>query len=302
MDDSTPAERLLLQGSLLCDAGNASGAERKIREALSLDPNSADAHAMLSFTLCALGRRREALREAGIALSIEPDHTDGHLSAARANIGLKRYEVAETHLETALRKDPDDVEGHLLRAWMYEEQRDLVRLEQVAKKILEIEPENDLALVGIAGSLFLRDETRLATELALEVLKVDPSSSVAHHLLADIALYVGDREGAECHARASLKSLPDNPAAYLTLRAAMGHPLWWLAANTRHLKRKKGRFWLTGLVLFWGGWAIDAFSLTLADALLFFLGWGCLLPCAVLLRFFAMRCAHRALGTDHTDL
>ncbi len=105
-----------LQLAAIYDPDTAREAEPLLRQAVTLDPRFAAAHAMLGFVeiiqfLWAYynpDRLQRALDMAKTALQLDPDEAYGHLAAGFALLYLRRFREAETNLDRAVALNPND--------------------------------------------------------------------------------------------------------------------------------------------------------------------------------------------------
>ncbi|MBM3522696.1 MAG: tetratricopeptide repeat protein [Alphaproteobacteria bacterium] len=109
MSDRRPsATALCRQAAALGSRGNLAGAEKAIREALRLEPRSAEALHTAAIILHRQGRQPQALEFVESALRIRP--TDAALHRVRGAIAqaLGRIDLARPSLEAVLRHQPGD--------------------------------------------------------------------------------------------------------------------------------------------------------------------------------------------------
>jgi tetratricopeptide (TPR) repeat protein len=91
-----------------------------MNHALSLNPNSADVHALRGMVLNFLGRPEEALPDLQKAFRHNPHHPDWYLSGlGRTHYMLGRPDEAIPLLEEFTRGKPDAAHGRLLLAATY---------------------------------------------------------------------------------------------------------------------------------------------------------------------------------------
>jgi tetratricopeptide (TPR) repeat protein len=93
-------------GVLERGAGNARAAEDHFRQAITRDPQYADAHYELGTTLLASDRATEALNEYAAALAVRADYPEALFGAARAELELRRWEDARRHYERFVQVAP----------------------------------------------------------------------------------------------------------------------------------------------------------------------------------------------------
>lgn len=115
--DETLAEGHALLGVSKYNSFDWAGAERELRRALELDPNSAMAHRTYFQYLTATGRTDEALQYALRAQELDP--TDELARPAFAYFLARRYDKAIEAYRNNLAKNPDNAPGHILLGQAY---------------------------------------------------------------------------------------------------------------------------------------------------------------------------------------
>src|SRR5687767_6926046 len=88
------------------DAGLYQQAIDHFRNALSEEPNDAEAHAMLALTLVRLKRLGAAEVEASIALQIDAESMMAHLAVGLVASARRNLKLAQTHLDKARELSP----------------------------------------------------------------------------------------------------------------------------------------------------------------------------------------------------
>lgn len=199
---------------------NLYGAVETLRQALTLDADSAHAHALLALCLHDQKRIHAADYEARAALALEPEFPFAHYAMAIVSIAQRQFKAAEHHLNTALgldpgnaamlrtlaqlyslwgrqrevlpllekarEADPDDADTWAALAEHHRDQRDFKQAEALARRALEIDPENVDALLTMGHLLLARNETQEAKEHALVVLRTNALHQGAIHLLGAV--------------------------------------------------------------------------------------------------------------------
>jgi tetratricopeptide (TPR) repeat protein len=196
------------------------GAIESLRRALTLDADSAHAHALLAICLHDQKRLHAAEYEARAALTLDPDLPFAHHAMAVVSIAQRRFKLAEEHLNAALSLDPgnpgllrtlaqlyglwgrrremlplldkareanpDDADTWAALAEYYRDARDFKRAEELARTALERDPENASALLTMGYLLLARNQTAAAREHALLVLRNNARHTGAIHLLGAV--------------------------------------------------------------------------------------------------------------------
>jgi len=142
----------------------------------------------------AAGRVRDAVEEAQNALKANPNQLEAHRVLAhiyrsqiggdgqsRANEGMVRRALEQ--FQIIAEKDPKDVESLIMVGGLNRMLDNSVDAESAFKKALAIEPDNEDALVGLAGVYGERGDTKASTEL-LERLATKNPSGRAYAMLA----------------------------------------------------------------------------------------------------------------------
>jgi tetratricopeptide (TPR) repeat protein len=191
-----------------------------LKRALGVEPDSAEAHAVLSLALLSSKRLHAARHEASIALTLEPEAPGGHFALGRVLIAMRKFGEARKHLDHA--RDLDPTNSHVVHAIALIEQlagnhekrlalleealaldpedetvlcalgdyhleaRELGKAEQFARAVLEGAPEHVDGLVLMGRIHLLRGAVEDARQHAIWALRSDASDSGALHLLASI--------------------------------------------------------------------------------------------------------------------
>lgn len=184
---------------------NVRGAIDSLRQALSLDADHGEAHALLAICLHDELRLHAAEHEARLAVTLEPDSGLANYAMGVIQRAKRRFVLAEEHFERALAIDPgstvfllalanlyslwhrtdkvlpllekarelapDDPDCWAALAEHYRDVRDYERAESAARRALELDPQNVDGLL-VMGHLLLREgRVQDAREHALLVLR-----------------------------------------------------------------------------------------------------------------------------------
>lgn len=218
---SSPAtERLWSLARHLLDLGQTDAAIERLLELLGLEPEFADAHALLALCLVSRKRLHAAELEAGRAAELDPESPFAHLALATVLTARRRYDQAEAHLRTLLELEPDSAQAHagLSRVWDGRGQR--AKALEEARLACSLAPE-DATYQARLGWLALRagDRTQ-AAEQARAALELEPELQEALVLMGQCELAAGHVQAAHEHAVWALQADPGDEGA-LTLLAAV---------------------------------------------------------------------------------
>jgi serine/threonine-protein kinase len=119
LDDTLSDAHTSMGWHLLYQDWDSRGAERETRRALELDPDSADAWALLDLTYLSQGRAEEAMVAGRRAVELAPFYSlpSFCLSVTYSNLG--QLDNAIVQLQRTLSIDPGDANTHAVLAGMY---------------------------------------------------------------------------------------------------------------------------------------------------------------------------------------
>ena len=217
---SRDIEKLIERAHTQASHQHLHGAIETLRQALTLDADNPHAHALLAICLHNQKRLHAADYEARAALALNPELPFAHYAMATVSIAQRRFKVAERHLTAALGLDPGHPSllrslAHLYGLWnrpgkilpllekareidpndadtwaalaeYHRDQRDFKQAEALARRALEIEPENTEALLTMGYLLLNSNETQESREHALLVLRNNSLHEGAIGLLAAV--------------------------------------------------------------------------------------------------------------------
>lgn len=214
----------------LLDAGNLSGAERLLREALAADPEHPRAHALMALLLFHRGEPWQALRQADIAIGLQPT-ADAFRFKALALIRLNRRDASIEAAEAAIRADPQCARAASVLGSALENANRMKEAGAAFQRAADLDPGSDVFRAGLGRFLLRRRDVAGAERVAAEL---DPGSDAdaAQLLLGELALVRRRPQEARDRALWLLSQNATNPAALrlLTQAKASQHAflgLWW---------------------------------------------------------------------------
>ena len=209
---------------------------RMCRRAIELDPNYAQAWAMVAMAQTTLHIRYaqpdSGLEAAERALAIDPDLAEPHAVMARHHFESGRPEAADAELQRALRLDPDSYEVHSTAAAIEFRQRHLQEAAahyEKAGELIETAFSPAAMLMSCYGGLGDETARRRAAQMTLErttaALAADPRQSVALAYGASALAVLGERDKALEWVSRALLFDPDNHAMRYNLACALATEL-----------------------------------------------------------------------------
>lgn len=214
--------------------GQLEGAIESLRRVLSLDPDLADAHALLALCLAEKKRLHAAQHESGLALALEPESSLA-LYASGVILTLQRkFKEAEERLRRLLEQEPTHVGGFRALADLYgltgrrEEQRELL------EKALEIDPESPDTLVDLGEWSLAQGDADGAEKRAREALEILPEHHRALVLMGNVLLFRGRIDEARDHAIWALRNDPASRGALHLMASVKARRSFWLGLWWRY--------------------------------------------------------------------
>jgi TolB-like protein/Flp pilus assembly protein TadD len=182
---------------------NLDGADSSSRKSLELDPELAEAHASRGLAFSLSRNFDDAREHFETAINLNPKLFEAHYFYARACVQESRWEEALEHYEEAARVRPEDYQALLLmpvplvRLGQHEESLEALRRGlRVARKHLELNPDDARALYLGAIALMQLDEPETALKWAERAYAVDPSDPAVLYNLACVYAVGGRTEQA----------------------------------------------------------------------------------------------------------
>jgi predicted O-linked N-acetylglucosamine transferase (SPINDLY family) len=197
-------------------SGNSVSAERFLRRAILLDPQSAAAQCDLGIVLAALQRQDEALVCFDSLIAMKADFADAHFSRGNVLSGLRRFVEAVASFDKAIAIDPDHVNALYNKGHALHEFGRLTDAIACYDRVLTVKPAHVLALSN-RGAAFkdLRQVERAIADFDL-ALAIDPGQTIGWINRANILMLTGKVTEALAASERALAIEPDSAKA-LTL-------------------------------------------------------------------------------------
>lgn len=156
-------------------------AAAQLNLAISLDPETVEAHALLALLYSFQNRPEEASREYEVALSnaskLEPRNSDIYRSLAAFYLQQKRFQDAQKYYRLILEISPGDPQAHFYLGSIYDELKDRQQAEIELKAALEAKPDYPQAL-NYLGYLYVEENKNLdaAEAMIRKALEIEPDN------------------------------------------------------------------------------------------------------------------------------
>jgi Tfp pilus assembly protein PilF len=173
-------------GNLLLDGRATDRAEAQANAVLAINPNDADAFALLAGVAQRRGNNAVAIQQIQRALQIDPNRASFHTAAALLQTSDPGNDaVVESELGKAASLDPKDATPHVVLARLWEKKGNLQGAEQQYSAAIGIAPQDLQARLALAA-LYLRENSKDKAEQTLRQGVINsPDSEEAATLLRD---------------------------------------------------------------------------------------------------------------------
>ena len=138
-------------GAFLAGEGRWQEAERQLREAIQLDPESTDAHVNLGNVLADLDKGRDAESEYRRAVAIDPRNANAHYDLGVQLSENGRHAEAEAELRAYTSLAPEDAIGFVRLAEELHAQDKLAEARAAYETARRLDPSNRDARTGLAS-------------------------------------------------------------------------------------------------------------------------------------------------------
>ena len=197
LDPSNTEARITL-GNLLLAGRATARAEDQAKAVLAINPNNADAYALLAGVAQKKNDNAEARTDMQRALAIDPKRSAFHSAMAVLEAGTPADEGnAEQELQKAASLDPKSATPHLLLAALLERKNDLQGAEQQFLQAITIAPKNLQARVSLAGLYLRAGDKNKAEQTLLQAVENDTSNEAAAGVLLEFYGKTGQLDHAE---------------------------------------------------------------------------------------------------------
>ncbi len=210
----------LLRGRLLLQRQSIQQAIAELQDALSLAPNSPQAHHFLGLAHFRLGNLDQAKAALQSSLELGSPFIQTRLALAKVYELQNRRDLALEQAEAVLALMPDNPEALLIKGDALLHQGNLSRAEAVFGKVMALAPENPVARHRLGLILAVQGKEQEALQKLEEVLARSPDAA---DVMADMALlYLRQGKGSQALDRLERQiRLAGNKAPFYELKARL---------------------------------------------------------------------------------
>jgi len=167
------------------------GANETLQEAVARDSNYVDANIEWGWLFLDKYNAAEAETSFDQALKIDPKHPEAHAGLARVKLEQSYdYRGAESEIDRALAANPKQPQALAVRAEMQIDNSEHVAADKTLTQILEVNPNDAVALTLQAASAWLQDDPARFDALKKKVLAQNGQYARFYHVIADFAVKV----------------------------------------------------------------------------------------------------------------
>ena len=180
---------LVEMGNLRWSFKDFKGAEEQARKALAVDPNSAEAYALLGTALFAEKEPDEALEAYNKVIELKPNDASGYLNRGVLYTSMKKDAEAEADFKKAIALNPKNLEAYANLSRFYQYKQDLPKAEQVLQEGIKNDPDAPANYLRLAA-LLLQEKRMADAETVVQNLRnqlpknADVAGAIAEFYLA----------------------------------------------------------------------------------------------------------------------
>jgi tetratricopeptide (TPR) repeat protein len=249
-------DSLLERANQLIQLQRYADAEKELKQVLSVEPNRAQALALLAICQAEQNNLKEAVHFIQQAIAQEPDNDYFLYLHAFFLLKQDKLKEAEKLAQSAIAYEPHNADYFGLLALIRINQKEWQSALDHANQGLSVDPDNLTCLNARSTALFKLDKKSEAYDTIEKALSKDPENAVTHTNLGWGLLERGDHKKALEHFREALKINPDFDYAKAGLVQGLKARYWFYRMFLKYvfwISNLKGKAqWIVILGLFFG--------------------------------------------------
>ena len=198
-------------GDVLLDGGQLQGAEVEYRKALLGNRDSSSGHTKLANALMLQEKFPEAVAELRDALRVNPNSVLAHSDLGLVLRAQQSIPDAISEFREALRLDPDFVDAHNSLAITLAGQRRLPEAVTEFREIVRIDPDSAIGYYNLAYALADLDKDEESAAALREVVRINPDHYNARYNLGELFRLEGKFDEAAKQFREYVRLAPETP-------------------------------------------------------------------------------------------
>jgi tetratricopeptide (TPR) repeat protein len=205
----------------LHNAKRSDQADAEARRAISLNPNSSDAHALLGIIHAVNGDNKNAIEWLEQAVRLNPRNFDAQLYLGRARYAMQDLARSRSAFEAALALRPDDRETRFFLATTLEAMGEKEAAVAQYRSLTTQAPNDARGYVGLGAILAKYGNAQEALGALQRARELDPENYEANLTLGRVLGQSGDPERGLPFLRKAVEILPDSPEGHYQLGLAL---------------------------------------------------------------------------------
>ena len=234
----------LERAQLLLTQGRIDLAEKEVRQALALDPDSPPAHAILACCLSETHHEDEAIESVRRAIELDPLYPYAFYLMAAIRLDQKKLDDARQAIDQAISLNPTDADHFALLAYIHLAQKEAAPALQAADRGLSQDAQHIECANVRAMALIQLGRTEEAHQSARNAISQNPQNPRSHANQGWVLLHQNKPREALTHFQEALRLDPDYDRAraglvealkarYLIYRVLLGYFLWMSRLDSR---------------------------------------------------------------------
>ena len=211
-----------VMGDILVDALEPEAAEAEFRKALSVRADSSSGRTKLAEALRLQGKFDEAVMELREVVRVEPGFARAHSGLGLALRAQSKLPEAVAAYEEAIRLDPDLIDARNGIAVALANQGRLEDAVAQFREIIRVDPDSTIGYYNLAYALADLDRDVESAAALREVIRINPNHYNAHYNLGELFRLEGKYDESAKRFREYLRLAPDTPQNQRNIERARG--------------------------------------------------------------------------------
>jgi len=211
-----------VMGDILVDALEPEAAEAEFRKALSVRADSSSGRTKLAEALRLQGKFDEAVTELREVVRVEPGFARAHSGLGLALRAQSKLPEAVAAYEEAIRLDPDLIDARNGIAVALANQGRLEDAVAQFREIIRVDPDSTIGYYNLAYALADLDRDVESAAALREVIRINPNHYNAHYNLGELFRLEGKYDESAKRFREYLRLAPDTPQNQRNIERARG--------------------------------------------------------------------------------
>jgi tetratricopeptide (TPR) repeat protein len=190
------------------DAENYDKAKIEVKNALQINPKSADGRYLLGKLAEVDQNWPSAYSNFKAAIEEDPNHILANTRAAALLMGAQEYDNSQKHIDTILAIEPDNIEALVINANLMAARGDVDQATELSQKILSMDAGN-VGAAALLAKIYVENDPELALEIVNKTLSQQSKSDVLKMIKINLLTRENKVEEVEAAYEELLKDYPD---------------------------------------------------------------------------------------------